>query len=455
MGLGDNVIVNSKVRSKKGASEEGADKSKKRKASAVIIHQNEGNGNANESPSKKAKSEQHNGDIDTSRPTAVFNPVKGRDWTVTIALPGSWTLNAKKPDHKTIQVGRIARAAAVFCVDEIVVFDDDPENVDPKIVSEKYIRQARGKKSKQEILDSIHEEDELWQNPDQFLYHLLSFAECPPHLRYDPQEPHLSLFKEHQNLRWTGNLPSMDMPHHLRSHEWCQYREGVVLGPAPPLSTPTKSKKSKKESSETKTYAYVKCGLPYPVRVPAPPEAPVEAGMRTTVRFATADPPPSWPRLSQEDCEALDATACASSLPREESGYYWGYTVRRAPSLSAVFSDCEYPAGYDYTIGTSERGVPVHSILPHSGSRAPSAPKAPDSFKHLLLVFGGVAGIEPAVANDPVLASKGLGKGTAHTLFDAWVNLVPGQGSRTIRTEEAVEFGLCALKPWIDTMYDI
>jgi predicted SPOUT superfamily RNA methylase MTH1 len=39
-------------------------------------------------------------------------------------------------------------------------------------------------------------------------------------------------------------------------------------------------------------------------------------------------------------------------------------------------------------------------------------------------------------------------------LFDAWVNLVPGQGSRTIRTEEAVEFGLCALKPWVDGMYE-
>jgi predicted SPOUT superfamily RNA methylase MTH1 len=61
--------------------------------------------------------------------------------------------------------------------------------------------------------------------------------------------------------------------------------------------------------------------------------------------------------------------------------------------------------------------------------------------------------LEPAVANDPVLSEKGLGKSTAHTLFDAWVNLVPGQGSRTIRTEEAVEFGLCALKPYVDSMY--
>jgi len=101
--------------------------------------------------------EQHVEEIDTSKPTAIFNPTKGRDWTVTIALPGSWTLNAKKPDHKTIQVGRIARAAAIYCVDEIVVFDDDPSNVDARVVDPKYIRKGR---TKQQVLVSSMEHDE-------------------------------------------------------------------------------------------------------------------------------------------------------------------------------------------------------------------------------------------------------------------------------------------------------
>ena len=452
-GTTDEKTAQGKVRSDSRGSDDETNVKKKRKASAVVIHQTAGEGNS--TPSKKRKGEaqdQDNIDMDTSKPTAIFKPTKGREWTVSIALPGSWTLNAKKPDHKTIQAGRIARAAAVFCVDEIVVFDDDPSNVDPKVISEKYIRQGRGRKTKQEVLESILEEDELWQNPDQFLYHVLSFAECPPHLRYDAEDPRLSIFQKHQNLGWTGCLPSMDMPHHLRGHEWCQYREGVVAGPAPsPSSSASKSKNSKKEALEEQSHAYVKCGLPHPVHVPVPPEAPMEAGMRTTVRFANANPPSSWPYLSKEECENLETTACPSSMPREESGYYWGYTVRRATSLSTVFSECEYQDGYDFSIGTSERGVPVHSILPDSNSNA-VANKAPESFKHLLIVFGGVAGLEPAVANDPLLVAKGLGKSSAHTLFDAWVNLVPGQGSRTIRTEEAVEFGLCALKPYIDTM---
>lgn len=248
------------------------------------------------------------------------------------------------------------------------------------------------------------------------------------------------------------------MPHHLRSHEWCRYREGVFVGPAPPPASSTpKSRKTKKSLSDDQEYAYVKCGLPYPIRVPVPKEAPVEQGMRTTVRFTNADQPPNWPHLSQQECDNLDATACAASVPREEGGYYWGYTVRRAPSLSAVFSECEYPDGYDMSIGTSERGQSVYSLFSGTGNRAASSTataKAPNSFKHLLIVFGGQAGIEPAVANDPVLAEKGLDKSMASELFDAWINLVPRQGSRTIRTEEAVTIGLAALKPWVDGMYE-
>lgn len=249
----------------------------------------------------------------------------------------------------------------------------------------------------------------------------------------------MTLFPKHTNLSQAGILPSMDMPHHLKSHEWCQYREGSVVGPAPAPSATSKEE-----------YAYVEVGLPFPVRVPIPPESPVEEGMRTTVRFASISAPKNWPHLSQQQCEDLDANACSNALPREEGGYYWGYTVRRAASLFSVITESEYEGGYDVTMGTSERGVAIQSILPTSTSYNSKEDAAlPATFKHLLLVFGGVAGLEPAVANDPELVKKGLGKGNADTLFDAWVNLVPGQGSRTIRTEEAVEFGLCAIEPWI------
>ena len=49
---------------------------------------------------------------------------RGRKYTVSIALPGSVVDNAQTPELQTYLVGQIARTAAVFCVDEIVVFDD-------------------------------------------------------------------------------------------------------------------------------------------------------------------------------------------------------------------------------------------------------------------------------------------------------------------------------------------
>lgn len=57
-----------------------------------------------------------------------------------------------------------------------------------------------------------------------------------------------------------------------------------------------------------------------------------------------------------------------------------------------------------------------------------------------------MAGIEAAVKGDTELAGKGVSPGEAEKLFDYWVNVLPGQGSRTIRTEEAVWLGLMGLQ---------
>lgn len=53
-------------------------------------------------------------------------------------------------------------------------------------------------------------------------------------------------------------------------------------------------------------------------------------------------------------------------------------------------------------------------------------------FSHLILVLGGVQGIEAAVDADQSLE---LSSGESSSLFDFWLNTCPNQGSRTIRTE--------------------
>ncbi|KAF2477267.1 DUF171-domain-containing protein [Lindgomyces ingoldianus] len=410
-------------------------------------------------------------ELDTSKPSAVFKPKKGRPWTLSIAVPGSFIANVLNFDQKNSLAGRIARAAAVFCVDEIIVFDDDPST----LPSQKLAQKKHRNKSKPEILAEVLPDQEPWDNPDQFLFHLLSYMECPPHLRR-------RLFPQHANLRGAGSLPSLDMPHHHRPDEWCEYREGVTIqaheaeelasrhsasvseyaSPARPAKL-HKKPPPKKKPAKDQEFSFVDCGLGLPLKLPYT----IPPNNRVTLKFSNPDPPPGWPHLTQETVDGLEFDYTLPSVPREEAGYYWGYTARRAESLSAVYTECPFDSGYDFSIGTSERGVPLSSIIPkpHPSSSSPTSSSKskfnpeessahttslPSQFQHLLLVFGGVHGLEPAVANDPVLKMKGLTKETANEAFDAWVDLVPGQGSRTIRTEEAVLLGLMGIRGYVE-----
>jgi hypothetical protein len=67
-------------------------------------------------------------------------------------------------------------------------------------------------------------------------------------------------------------------------------------------------------------------------------------------------------------------------------------------------------------------------------------------FDHLLIVFGGIAGIEESVNADKSTALPGK---YSRKLFDVWVNICPYQGSRTTQSKEAVFITLTRLSPFI------
>jgi predicted SPOUT superfamily RNA methylase MTH1 len=296
----------------------------------------------------------------------------------------------------------IARALAVFCVDEIIIFDDDPKAFKTRV-------------------DDLHTEQyTAFTDPSHFLTHVLAYLETPPYLRKH-------LFPMHPNLKLAGVLPSLDMPHHLRANEWCEYREGVVVpdgdndGGGGPEGGGGRA--ASKMNGIAKP-AIIETGLPQNVIIH---DMEIPELARVTVKFPSRDAP--------EDAEPVDPNA-----HREESGYYWGYSVRRANSLSAVFTESPFDEGYDLSFGTSERGASIANVLVE-----PSLPK----YEHLLVVFGGVAGIEEAVRADKKLLNKGIMPTDAEKLFDYWINILPGQGSRTIRTEEAIWLGLMGLRPLV------
>jgi hypothetical protein len=71
-------------------------------------------------------------------------PIKGRSYTLSIALPASILRNAQSNELRTYLAGQIGRAACVFNIDEIIVFNDDETNEEddnnPFSASEQLIR---------------------------------------------------------------------------------------------------------------------------------------------------------------------------------------------------------------------------------------------------------------------------------------------------------------------------
>lgn len=295
--------------------------------------------------------------------------------TVSIAVPGSILENAQSPKLRSYLAGQVARAACIFQVDEVIVFDDYADEANSEKAT---IENEQG---------SISARKSCIQ-----LCRILQYLECPQYLRK-------YIFPIHSDLQFCGVLNPLQAPHHLGSTEVFNYREGVVV------NKPVKNDKG----------SYVNVGLLKDVLI----DKVLTPGLRCTVKLL--------PEV--ENSKKLKGTVVPPTTPREETGTYWGYSVRIAKSISQVFSQCPYRDGYDITIGTSDRGSSVDDF------------ECP-VFSHMLILFGGLQGLETAIESDPVLDTE-----DPNLLFDFYLNTLPEQGSKTIRTEEAILVTLAALRP--------
>ena len=124
------------------------------------------------------------------------------------------------------------------------------------------------------------------------------------------------------------------------------------------------------------------------------------------------------------------------SEPRTAAGLYWGYTTRIAETFSQVFTGCPHRDGYDLMLGTSEKGDNVDGLTLKP-------------FSNLLIVFGGVGGLEAALHAD-----DNLDVTDPRELFDHYLDVCPNQGSRTIRTEEAILIAMSRLQTKLDQAHN-
>lgn len=296
--------------------------------------------------------------------------------TVSIAVPGSILDNAQSPELRTYLVGQIARAACVYKVDEVIVFDDKGE-----------VTETEKKKVRK---DEVFGERRIGCLQ---LARILQYLECPQYLRK-------YFFPIHKDLQYAGVLNPLDAPHHLRQQDKSLYREGVVT------NKPVKNGKG----------SHVNVGLLNDVHV----DKVLTAGLRVTVKIPK----------EQANPKKVKGIVVPPNVPRSETGIYWGYTVRLANNLTEVLTQCPYKGGYDLTIGTSDKGMSIDDVEPRSIGH-----------HHALIVFGGLCGLEAAVDSDPNLDAD-----DPSLIFDKYLNTCPQQGSRTIRTEEAILITLAELR---------
>jgi methyltransferase len=274
---------------------------------------------------------------------------------LAIAVPVSVISDTPHLREKTSKIGLIGRAAAVFRVDEIIVYPDNA---------------GKGKQNKDADLMAL----------------LLSYLETPQYLRK-------RFFKLDPQLQYAGILPPLRTPHHplnrkARNLTAGEYREGVTV-------------------DKTREGLLVDIGVERPAVMR---ETQWGLGKRLTVQVVAAD--------KRVEVQAVSI---------DEVPGYWGYKVKREHN---GFGRLVEDGKFDLVVATSKIGVKFTDVVAEMGKQWREA-------ECTLVAFGA-----PSRGLHEIVADEGL---DLDDLADFVVNMVPEQGTETVRTEEALFASLAVL----------
>ncbi|MBT8171974.1 RNA methyltransferase [Candidatus Bathyarchaeota archaeon] len=273
---------------------------------------------------------------------------------ITIALPVSIISEIPHLREKTLEIGLIARAAAIFRINEIIIFSDDV---------------GINKKRESNLIVT-----------------LLSYMETPQYLRK-------RLFKIKPDLRYVGILPPLRTPHHplerrARKLIKGEYREGAIV-------------------SVNERGSMIDIGVEFPLLIP---EKKLPINKRVTIRITTSG---KHPRIKQ--------------VKRDEIETYWGYNVT---STKWSFGKLIKSRSFDLVIATSKLGSPFSQINNELAEKWNKSGK-------ILVAFGS-----PSCGLKDILKKEQL---NLDEFADFTVNTIPNQGTKTVRTEEALYASLALL----------
>lgn len=212
-----------------------------------------------------------------------------------------------------------------------------------------------------------------------FIATLLSYMETPQYLRK-------KLFKLRPELRYAGILPPLRTPHHPLAKRAADLKVG--------------------ECREGVTVAKVKEGMLVDIGVDKPaliPETHLPLKKRVTVKI-----------------NGVGKYVEVSLADRNEIPYYWGYTVT---AWEDSFGKLVKNRLFNLKIATSRYGVFFTNVKEKIAERWKSA-------KDILIAFGA-----PAKGLYEIAEQEGL---NLNQIVNFVVNVIPGQSTETVRTEEAL-----------------
>lgn len=263
----------------------------------------------------------------------------------SVHLPVSIAADSSELREKTLKIGQIGRALAIFRVNQVFIYEDDDRSV-------------KNQEKESNIVTT-----------------LLRYLETPQYLRKD-------LFPYMKELRFAGVLPPLRTPHHpLREERNGEgdFREAMVI---------------KSDNGESR--------LALGLSEEGVFDGELEEGVRLTVRLG----------------KKLDeGRRIVHPVERESVDEYWGFEIFKTESISQSLIKAEA----DYNVGTSRRGQNLYEVM--DGIKKKSADT-------VAVAFGG-----PYQGLFEICEKQGV---DSEDLFGDMVNVIPKQGTETVRTEEAL-----------------
>lgn len=310
-------------------------------------------------------------------------------FTISIAVPGQFLNNAQSSELRTYMAGQIARAATLYRVDEIIIYDESCRMTNES-VNAYYNGTWEGA-----LLPSESNYEGCF-----YLAKILEYLECPQYLRRD-------LFPIQKPLKYAGLLNPLDAQHHLKFDETTfRFREGVVL---------------KKRSKEGRG-PICNIGLDKEFEIDTDAVS-LPPYTRVTVEIKNLN----------DQAKLYRGSITNGSAVTKETGQYWGYSVRLMTGLQKVLEGKKF----DVVAGVSPRG----KLASQMDVCILNKPK-------ILLVFGGVAGVDAAVESEELAEWR-----RAEDAFDVLIRTTSlPNGSRSERVEENVLSVLAQIQCRLETL---